>query len=97
MRRKRGKRKEIDRNLVVLTDGLLDHLAERFHARESELRGVLRVTFARYVDHPEEFDRLAQKLRGGCALQGDEKSLCLTVVSPGLGPVAFVPRPLGIG
>ena len=50
----------------VKGDGYLDHMAERFIGLR--IREYTHITFARYLESPEDFELAAKILKGGGAL-----------------------------
>jgi hypothetical protein len=50
-------------NHVVITDELLDHLAERFSIKQ--IRELTRCTFEQYIVRTEAWERIAEALRDG--------------------------------
>ena len=83
--------KRLIRSKPVLTDERLDYLAERFIDQAEEFR-FLGVTFEQYVETPAALDVMAILVRDGRVVKIDG-----SVLLPGSGRVAYVPRPAGIG
>ncbi|MEN6439452.1 MAG: hypothetical protein ABFD97_12835 [Syntrophobacter sp.] len=89
--------RSINRATVVMSDEQIEYHAERYLDQAKQLRGILGITFERYLDDTQGYDALASLFRVGGGLQVDERSGRIHTVRPGARQAAYVPRPAGIG